>query len=174
MPRHEVLRSRRHHPVRTKGLSVLSVGLLLYRLDSSSGSVHVLLAHMGGPFWAAKDDQAWTIPKGLREKGEDDLLEIAEREFAEEMGAPAPFAETLDLGSAKAGRKTNHVFARRSEFDAESIVSNTFELEWPPKSGQTQLFPEVDRAAWLSIKMARQKLVKGQLPFLDRLIEALG
>lgn len=150
---------------------MLSVGLLLHR--EAGGEVEVLLGHMGGPFWATKDDHAWTIPKGLPEEDETDLLAIAEREFAEEMGWPAPDGETVDLGSCKAGRKTNHVFARRADFDAASIVSNTFELEWPPKSGQMQAFPEVDRAAWWAIENATTKLVKGQRPFLDRLLASL-
>lgn len=150
---------------------MLSVGLLLHR--EVDGELEVLLGHMGGPFWASKEDHAWTIPKGLPEAGETDLLGVALREFAEEMGLVAPTGETVDLGACKAARKTNHVFARRAEFDAESITSNTFELEWPPRSGRIQSFPEVDRAAWWSMPEARTKLVKGQLPFLDRLTAAV-
>ena len=146
---------------------MLSVGLLLHR--RVDGVRHVLLAHMGGPFWAAKDDHTWTIPKGLREEHDVDLLAAAEREFAEEMGWAAPPGPTVDLGECRAGRKTNHVFAREAEFDATSIISNTFELEWPPKSGRHQEFPEVDRAGWFAPDDAREKLVKGMLPFLDRL-----
>lgn len=148
----------------------LSVGLLLYRLGPAGPEV--LLGHMGGPFWAKKDEHAWTIPKGLREDGEDDLLGVAEREFAEEMGSPAPPGPTVELGTAKASRKTNHIFAREADFDAESIVSNTFDLEWPRGSGRIQAFPEIDRAAWFTIADARSKLVKGLLVFLDRLEEA--
>lgn len=150
---------------------MLSVGLLLHR--RVDGVRTVLLAHMGGPFWAAKDEHAWTIPKGLREDGDEDLLAAAEREFAEEMGSTAPPGPTVDLGECRAGRKTNHVFAREADFDADSIVSNTFDLEWPPKSGRIQAFPEVDRAAWFDLDEARTKLVKGMMPFLDRLDAAV-
>lgn len=151
---------------------VLSVGLLLYRRGDHG--LEVLLAHMGGPFWAAKDEHAWTIPKGLREAADVDLLATAEREFAEEMGAPAPDGPTIDLGECRAGRKTNHVFGREADFDVTAIASNVFELEWPPKSGRMQEFPEIDRAEWLTLDLARTKLVKGLLPFLQRLEEAVG
>lgn len=150
---------------------MLSVGLLMYR--HVDGELQVLLAHMGGPFWSKKDDHAWTVPKGLQEEGDADLLAVADREFAEEMGSVAPDGDSLDLGAVRAGSKTNHVFIREGDFDADAIVSNTFETEWPPKSGRMQSFPEVDRAEWLTIAEARRKLVKGQLPFLDRLVEAV-
>ncbi|MEZ5244489.1 MAG: NUDIX domain-containing protein [Acidimicrobiales bacterium] len=149
------------------GTPLLSVGLLLYR--RVDGDLQVLLAHMGGPFWSTKDDHAWTIPKGLREDDDHDLLAVALREFAEEMGSAPADGPTTDLGPCRAGRKTNHVFARQADFDASQVVSNTFEMEWPPKSGRTEVFPEVDRAAWMRLDDARQKLVKGMLPFLDRL-----
>ncbi|MEM7139995.1 MAG: NUDIX domain-containing protein [Actinomycetota bacterium] len=149
----------------------LSVGLLLYR-DGPSG-IEVLIAHMGGPFWARKDDGGWTIPKGLRE-GDEALLAAAEREFAEEMGAPAPTGPTIDLGPAPAGRKTNHIFAREGDFDAASIVSNTFELEWPRGSGVVREFPEVDRAGWFTLAAASPKLVTAQRVFLDRLVGTLS
>jgi predicted NUDIX family NTP pyrophosphohydrolase len=147
----------------------LSAGLLLYR--DREGEVEVLLAHIGGPFWASKEDHAWTLPKGLLgETDGNDLLVVAEREFAEEMGRSAPAGESLDLGAVNAGRKTNHIFARAGDFHATHIESNTFGLEWPRGSDQTQSFPEVDRAAWFSIADARTKLVKGLLPFLDLLV----
>jgi predicted NUDIX family NTP pyrophosphohydrolase len=149
---------------------VLSVGLLLFRREGDE--LRVLLAHMGGPYWAAKDDHAWTIPKGLREKGEVDLLVVADREFAEEMGSPAPVGASIDLGDCRAGRKINHIFAREADFDADRVVSNTFEMEWPPRSGRLEEFPEVDRAAWMTVDEGRRKLVKGMLPFLDRLVAA--
>lgn len=152
--------------------TVRSAGLLLHR--TVDGERQVLLAHMGGPFWATKDDHAWTIPKGLHEDGDDDPLAVAEREFAEEMGAAAPPGPTVDLAECRSGPKTNHVFARAAEFDASTIVSNTFEMEWPPNSGRMAEFPEVDRAEWFSIADARRKLVKGMLPFLDRLESAVG
>ncbi len=150
---------------------VLSAGLLLHRRVGAE--LEVLLAHMGGPFWAAKDDHAWTVPKGLEEGIDPDPLAIAEREFAEEMGVPAPPGPTIDLGSVRAGRKTNRIFARDADFDATHVESNTFSLEWPPKSGEFQEFPEVDRAAWFPLDIARSKLVKGMLPFLDRLAAAI-
>jgi predicted NUDIX family NTP pyrophosphohydrolase len=148
------------------------VGLLLHR--RVDGATQVLLAHMGGPFWQRKDDHAWTIPKGLLEAGDDDLLAAAEREFTEEMGSPAPPGDSVDLGPCRAGAKTNHIFAREADFDASTITSNTFEMEWPPRSGRTAEFPEVDRAEWWSMDVARSKLVKGMLPILDRLDEVLA
>jgi len=129
---------------------------------------------MGGPFWATKDLHAWSIPKGLREDGEHDLLAVAEREFAEEMGSAAPPGPSVGLGEVRSGKKRITVFAREGDFDAASAVSNVFEMEWPPKSGRTQEFPEIDRAAWLTIADARDKLVKAQLPFLDRLQSELS
>lgn len=150
----------------------LSVGLLLFRLGPAGPEV--LLGHMGGPFWAKRDEHAWTIPKGLREPGEDDLRHVAEREFAEEMGSPAPPGPTIELGAAKASRKTNHIFAREADFDAESMVSNTFEVEWPRGTGRRQAFAEIDRAAWFTLDDAEAKLVKGLRVFLDRLRDALA
>ncbi len=129
---------------------------------------------MGGPFWAHRDEQAWSVPKGLRDDGEHDLLAVAEREFAEEMGSAAPDGPTSELGSVKSGRKTIIIYAREGDFDAAAAVSNTFEMEWPKGSGRTREFPEIDRAAWLELPAARQRLVKAQLPFLERLVSALG
>lgn len=149
---------------------VESAGLLLYR--TTAGHVEVLLAHMGGPFWAKKD-QAWTIPKGHREDGEDDLLAVAEREFAEEMGSAAPSGLTLELGRIRTGRKTVIAFAREADFDADAIVSNTFTIEWPYHSGRMAEFPEVDCAAWFNLDAAATLLVASQVPFLNRLAEAV-
>lgn len=149
----------------------LSVGLLLHR--ATARGPEVLIGHMGGPFWAKKDDHGWSIPKGLREADDDDLLAVAEREFTEEMGSPPPAGDTVDLGAAKAGRKTNHVFARAGDFDATVISSNTFEMEWPRGSGRMGTFPEIDRAEWFDLDTAARKLVKGQLVFLDRLREVI-
>ena len=148
-----------------------SAGLLLYR--HTTGGVEVLLGHMGGPFWAHKDDHAWSIPKGLRDDDEDDLLAVAEREFAEEMGTAPPGGSSLELGTVRSGNKKIFAFAREGDFDADAAVSNTFELEWPRGSGQVQSFPEIDRAAWLTVDQARSKLVKGQQPFLHRLVAEL-
>jgi predicted NUDIX family NTP pyrophosphohydrolase len=143
---------------------------LLYR--TTSGHLEVLLAHMGGPFWINKD-RAWTIPKGLREGHENDLLAVAEREFAEEMGSAAPSGPTLELGSIRTGQKTVIAFAREADFDADVIVSNTFTIEWPYRSGRMAEFPEVDRAAWVNLDTAATLLVAGQVPFLNRLAAAV-
>ena len=128
---------------------------------------------MGGPFWAAKP-RSWSIPKGGREPGDEDLLAAAEREFTEEMGSPAPAGVTIPLGSIRSGAKTVIVFARAAPFDASVVTSNTFELEWPPHSGRIQSFPEMERAEWLAIDMARDCLVASQHPFLDRLLTAIS
>jgi predicted NUDIX family NTP pyrophosphohydrolase len=149
---------------------VESAGLLLYR--TTSGHVEVLLGHMGGPFWANKS-QAWTIPKGHREDSEADLLAVAEREFAEEMGSAAPRGQNLELGSIRTGNKTVIVFAREADFDAENIVSNTFTIEWPYHSGRMAEFPEIDRAAWFDLATAATVLVASQVPFLNRLAAAV-
>lgn len=145
-----------------------SSGLLLVR-----GATEVLIGHMGGPFWAKKNHHSWSIPKGLHDTGETDALAVAEREFAEEMGSPAPPGESIDLGSTTSGRKTITIFARRGDFDADAAVSNTFELEWPRGSGTMIEVPEIDRAAWVGIDDARQLLVKSQAVFLDRLANHL-
>jgi predicted NUDIX family NTP pyrophosphohydrolase len=149
-----------------------SAGVLLYRRTAGDG-VEVLIGHMGGPFWAKKDDGGWSIPKG--EHGEDeDPFAVAQREFEEELGSPVPATEFLDLGQVRASGKLLTVWAAEGDLDAEACRSNTFELEWPPRSGRVQEFPEIDRAAWFDVERARQKLVKGQLPFLDRLLARLA
>jgi predicted NUDIX family NTP pyrophosphohydrolase len=147
----------------------LSSGLLLFR--RVAGGVEVLLVHMGGPFWRRRDAGAWSIPKGEHQPRDDSLRE-ARREFAEELGLPAPAGEALDLGELKQpSGKLIHAWAQESDLDVREISSNTFELEWPRGSGALQRFPEVDRAAWLALDTAREKLVAGQVPFLDRLCE---
>jgi predicted NUDIX family NTP pyrophosphohydrolase len=148
-----------------------SAGTLLYRTPGSV--VEVMLVHMGGPFWARKDEHAWSIPKGEHSDTEDPH-EVAAREFAEELGSELPPGPELPLGSTTASGKRITVFARAADFDATTCVSNTFETEWPPRSGRMQSFPEVDRAEWFPIATARSKLVKGQLVFLDRLVDALA
>lgn len=153
-------------------MTTLSSGLLLYR-RTSDGDIEVLLGHMGGPLWKSKHEHAWSIPKGLHEEGEDDHLAVAEREFAEEMGTPAPAGPSLSLGELKARSKMITIFAREGDFDADGIVSNTFEMEWPPKSGRTQSFPEIDRAAWVRLDDTTSHLAKNQGPFIDRLRDAL-
>jgi len=150
-----------------------SAGLLLYRV-SGDGEIEVLIGHMGGPFWASKHEHAWSIPKGLADEDETDLLAVAEREFAEEMGSPPPAGETIELGSVKASRKTITIFAREGKFDAAGAVSNTFEMEWPPKSGRFQSFPEIDRAQWVRLIDAPLMLAKSQAAFVQRLVDALG
>lgn len=148
-----------------------SAGLLLFR--EASGGLEVLLLHPGGPFWSRKDEGAWSIPKGEFEEGEDPLA-AARREFEEETGASAP-GEALVLGALKqSGGKTVHAWAVRGDFDPALLRSNTFLLEWPPKSGRMQEFPEVDRAGWFPLDEARRKILKGQAGFLDRLQEKLG
>ena len=145
-----------------------SAGILLYR--TGTDGLEVFIAHMGGPFWARKDDRAWSIPKGELESGED-AMATARREFAEELGVPAPDAEYRELGVfAYASGKTVTVFvAEVPGFEVAELVPGTFELEWPPRSGRRQLFPEVDRAEWVSVAEARRKLVAGQVPALDAL-----
>lgn len=147
-----------------------SAGLLLYR--GSGTELEVLLAHMGGPFWARKDTGAWSIPKG--EYGPDeDPLAAARREFAEELGSPAPEdVPYVPLGEVRQKNgKVVTAWAVAGDLDVTTVVSNTFELEWPPRSGRIQEFPEVDRAAWFDLVTARTKLVAAQAGFLDRLIE---
>ncbi len=154
-------------------MTVESSGLLLYRITASAG-VEVLIAHMGGPFWERKNERAWSVPKGIHEQGEHDHLLVAEREFGEEMGSPAPPGESLDLGSVRSGNKRITAFARQGDFDAGAAVSNTFEMEWPRGSGIIGSFPEMDRADWVSVESARTLLVKSQVAFLDRLEEKLA
>jgi len=148
-------------------VTVRSAGLLLHRIGPDGG-VQVLLAHMGGPFWARKDEGAWSIPKGEHPPAED-AEAAARREFTEELGSPAPEGELRELGTVRSGSKVITAFALAGDLDADHIVSNTFELEWPPRSGRTQTFPEVDRAAWFDLDTARGKIVKSQRPFLDRI-----
>jgi predicted NUDIX family NTP pyrophosphohydrolase len=150
-----------------------SAGVLLHRV-SSDGGVEVLLGHMGGPFWARKDDGGWSIPKGEHDPGEEPL-DVARREFVEELGSPVPAQEFLDLGELRVtSGKLLTVFAAAGDLDAAACTSNTFDLEWPPRSGRVQQFPEIDRAGWFPVAEARAKLVKGQVPFLDRLLARLA
>jgi len=149
----------------------VSAGLLLYR-RSSGGGVEVLLVHPGGPFWARKDAGAWSIPKGEYGDG-DDPAARAEEEFAEELGQRAPPGPRLDLGEVRqAGGKRVRAWAVYGDIDARTTTSNTFEMEWPPRSGEHRAFPEVDRAEWFSMDEARTKLLAGQLPLLERLESA--
>jgi predicted NUDIX family NTP pyrophosphohydrolase len=143
-----------------------SAGLLLFR-DTPEGR-RVLLAHPGGPLWAKRDDGAWTIPKGEVDGGEDPLT-AARREFAEEMGQ-AVEGDFIPLGEIRqASGKRVVAWAIRAEFDPASLKSNLFSLEWPPRSGRQQQFPEVDRAEWFDSATARRKILLAQLPLLERL-----
>jgi predicted NUDIX family NTP pyrophosphohydrolase len=144
-----------------------SAGILLWR--RADGGREVLIGHMGGPFWAKKDAGAWSIPKGEYEPGEEPFA-VALREFEEELGTPVPAADFVPLGELRTtSSKVLTVWAAEGDLDAGTCVSNTFELEWPPRSGRFQQFPEIDRAAWFPVEEARAKLVKGQVGFLDRL-----
>lgn len=145
-----------------------SAGILLYR--RGAGGLEVFIAHMGGPFWARKDERAWSIPKGELDDAEDEL-DAARREFAEELGVPAPEVDYRLLGVFRyASGKTVTVFAAEAPgFELAELVPGTFELEWPPRSGRVQRFPEVDRAEWVAIDDARRMLVAGQVPALDSL-----
>jgi predicted NUDIX family NTP pyrophosphohydrolase len=144
--------------------------VLLYR--RAADGVEVLIGHMGGPFWAKKDAGGWSIPKGEYGEGEEPFA-VALREFEEELGSPCPAENFTPLGEVKASGKTVTVWAAEGDLDATACLSNTFRIEWPPRSGRMQEFPEIDRAEWVGLDVAREKLVKGQLPFLDRLAGVL-
>jgi predicted NUDIX family NTP pyrophosphohydrolase len=144
-----------------------SAGILLYRLTDDGPEV--LLVHPGGPFWARKDAGAWSIPKGEHDDDEDPQA-CARREFKEETGTALPPGALADLGRVRQkGGKVVAAWAAAGDLDPETIRSNTFEMEWPPRSGRTQAFPEVDRAGWFGLEAAREKLNPGQAPLLDRL-----
>jgi len=143
----------------------LSAGILLYR---PNGPLQVLLAHPGGPFWHRKDLGVWTIPKGEVQDGEE-LLAAALREFGEETGY-RPGGDKLDLGETRqSSGKRVHIWAMCGDWDPTGLVSSTFPLEWPPKSGRMHTFPEIDRAEWFTLETARQKILPGQAVFLERL-----
>ena len=153
-------------------MSKLSAGLLLYRCKD--GFVEVLIAHPGGPFWAKKDEGAWSIPKGEYVEGEDPWP-AARREFEEELGKPPPDGPRVDFAPLKQpSGKIVTAFAVRGDLDLDGTVSNTFALEWPKGSGNVREYPEVDRVGWFSVPEARSKLLKGQRPLLDRLMDVVG
>ena len=151
-----------------------SAGILMHR--GSPPALELLLVHPGGPLWANKDDAAWSIPKGEYDEAEDPLA-VAIREFTEELGA-RPFSgptKLLNLGEiVQPSGKRVRAYAVAGDFDPATLTSNMFELEWPPNSGQVQSFPEVDRAQWFGPDEARTKILPGQAPFIDRLLERLG
>lgn len=144
-----------------------SAALLVHRVRE--GALEVLLVHPGGPFWLKRDDGAWSIPKG--ELGENEVgIDVAKREFQEELGVTPPAGEVTPLGSVRqAGGKLVHAWALEGDLDVTEIHSNVFEIEWPPRSGKLREFPEVDRAGWFSLGDARRKLVPAQAAFIDRL-----
>jgi predicted NUDIX family NTP pyrophosphohydrolase len=150
-----------------------SAGILLYR-DGAGGSKtrEVLLVHPGGPFWARRDDGVWSIPKGEYDEGEEPLA-CALREFEEELGsALEPRGELVELGEVRQrNRKLVTAWAAEGDLDVSAVRSNTFTMEWPPRSGQTQEFPEIDRAEWFTLARAREKLIEAQVAFLDQLEE---
>jgi predicted NUDIX family NTP pyrophosphohydrolase len=149
-----------------------SAGILLYRI--AGGGPEVLLVHPGGPFWARKDAGSWSIPKGEYGDGEEPQA-CALREFEEETGVGLPPGELLELGSVKQkGGKVVTAWAAEGDLDADSVRSNTFTMEWPPRSGRTAEFPEIDRAGWFGVEEAREKLVAAQAELVDRLVERLG
>jgi predicted NUDIX family NTP pyrophosphohydrolase len=149
-----------------------SAGILLYRRvdDGAEGRTEVLLGHMGGPFWTRKDAGAWTIPKGEHEPDEDPFS-AARREFVEETGVALPKAEPVDLGEVRqSGGKVVRAWAVEGDLDASTLQSNTFEMEWPRRSGKMATFPELDRFAWFDLDTARSRIVVAQREFLDRLV----
>ena len=153
-------------------MSATSAGIMLYRRRPRG--LEVLLVHPGGPFWARRDAGAWSVPKGEYGPGEDPLA-AARREFAEELGSAMPEGPVEDLGEVrqKAGKRVR-AWGVEGDLDAEAIVSNTFELEWPPRSGRVIEVPEVDRAQWFSLEEAREKINPAQAELLDRLARAVG
>jgi predicted NUDIX family NTP pyrophosphohydrolase len=150
----------------------LSAGLLVYR--RATDGIEVLLVHPGGPYWAKKDEGAWSIPKGEYTPDED-AFEVAQREFAEELGVDPPAdREAVSLGELRqpSGKRVS-AWAVEGDVDVTEVHSDTFEIEWPPRSGRMREFPEVDRAGWFDIETARRKLVSGQVGFLERLSELM-
>ena len=141
---------------------------------AADGALEVLLVHPGGPIWAGKDDGAWSIAKGEYHDDEEPEM-AADREFAEELGQPPPEGERLDLGELRQpSGKVIRAWAVEGDVDTESVVSNEFEMEWPPRSGKMASWPEVDRAQWMPVATAEEKLLKGQVAFLERLRLRLG
>lgn len=151
-------------------MAVQTAGLLpWHRTDDT---LRVFVIHMGGPYWAGKDVGAWSVAKGILNAGEDPLG-AARREFTEEVGVPAPDGEPLDLGTVRSGSKLVRVYAVEADPALAFRVSNTFSLEWPPHSGRTQEFPEADGGRWFTLEEASARIVRSQVPFLDRLRETV-
>ncbi|TDN91370.1 NUDIX domain-containing protein [Microbacterium sp. BK668] len=155
-------------------MPVHSAGLLLYRVQDAAAEV--LIAHMGGPYWAAKDDGAWSIPKGEYRPESESPLDAALREFEEELGLkppPGPYAE-LGTWAYSSGKRISVFVADGAGFALDGLAFGEFELEWPPRSGRRQSFPEVDRVEWMPLARARDRLVKGQRPAVDALATRLA
>ncbi len=147
-------------------MALHSAGILLFRLKN--GKLEVMLVHPGGPFWARKDEAAWSIPKGLFDENEK-ALDAARREFNEETGLEVD-GSFIELGEVKQpGGKIVHAWALEKDLDITKIESNSFAIEWPKNSGTVREYPEVDRAGWFGLDQARKKILKGQIPLLDRL-----
>lgn len=152
-------------------MPVKSSGILVYRFRD--GQLQVMLVHPGGPFWAKKDKGVWSIPKGICEEGEASI-DAAKREFKEETGFDIN-GNFIDLGELRqSSGKIVHVWAVEGDLDTSKIKSNTFEMEWPKGSGKIRQYPEIDKGEWFSIDVAKEKIVKGQKGFLDRLLEKLS
>jgi predicted NUDIX family NTP pyrophosphohydrolase len=158
-----------------------SAGILLFRRrPSPDGGIEVLLAHPGGPFFARRDEGHWTIPKGEPDAPDIDLLAVARREFAEEVGHPAPEARPdgtppIELGAiVQKGGKIVHAWAIEGDLDPATAASNEFEMEWPPRSGRRATFPEIDRVAWFDPAEAGRRLKPTQVPFVERLVATLA
>ncbi|MDE0231008.1 MAG: NUDIX domain-containing protein [bacterium] len=149
----------------------ISAGLLIYRRNSS-GAVEVLLGHYGGPFWARRDQGAWTVFKGRGHQGET-LLETATREFEEETGWKAPPDPWLPLPEVKAANQIMSIWAVEADFDPDALQPGLFSMEWPPRSGITREFPEIDRAQWFSVPEARVSVASSQRALLDHLVRVL-
>jgi len=153
--------------------TVVSAGLLVYRRGARRRELEVLLAHPGGPYWAKKDDGAWTVPKGLVE-GDEDLLTAARREFGEETGLPAA-GDVIALKPVnQRSGKLVHAFALEADIDLTGFSSNTFEMEWPPRSGRRRNFPEIDRVAYFALADAMVKILAYQRPLLRELEQRVG
>ncbi|MGA3362613.1 MAG: NUDIX domain-containing protein [Solirubrobacteraceae bacterium] len=157
-----------------------SAGILLFRRPAAAREPEVLLGHPGGPFFARRDDGYWSIPKGEPDQVDEDLLAVARREFAEEVGRPAPSHQPdgsapIPLGTiVQKGGKVVHAWAIEGDLDPATARSNVFELEWPPRSGRRESFPEIDRVAWFTPDDARRRVKPTQIPFIDRLIAAIA
>ncbi|WP_232547223.1 NUDIX domain-containing protein [Propioniciclava soli] len=150
-----------------------SAGLLPF--NDAGGEVKVFIVHMGGPFWGHRDDGGWSLAKGMYIPGEETPEDAARREFSEEVGIPAPAGELIDLGEVRlSSGKRVRGFAVAADAGLAFVTSNTFEVEWPRRSGRMRTYPEVDRAGWFGLDVARTKLTAGQVPLIDSLERIIG